>query len=112
MWYQKENNIIQQGPCFVYESTTYLIFQDRVELYDNKFLKSNKFVPTKTVVTKKKKDQDYCIMKSEELVIAPLDYLLNNGFKEFIFDGKRKKKSKRGNDKESAKSNDGGTPQS
>ena len=72
----KDGERISPGSCFLYELTTYLVFKNRFEQYDAKYLKSNREMRY-TVSTQTK--PFFKIIKYFSMVEAPLEYIqLNN----------------------------------
>lgn len=63
---------------FIYELSAYNHYKDKVELLGSKFIKSDKPLKESVSVTKK---IGYRIVKSIDLVSAPLEYLINNNYK-------------------------------
>lgn len=73
---------------FLYEVSVYKIWKDRIELHDSKFYTSKqpiKFKPTVCI-----KMGDYRLVKYITWLSAPLDYMLNNGFKLYDDNNRRR----------------------
>lgn len=76
--YENREQQLYLSDCFVYRSETYMIWKWGFSLLDDSYLKSEKYLKLKDQKVKKK---DYQLYRSFELIGAPLDYLVNNGFK-------------------------------
>ena len=78
------------GSRFLYEVTLHKYYKDRVELADSRFYSSKKIVKYKSPVIIKM--DDCLLIKNIDLLEAPLDYLLSNGFIEYNNEITRRKR--------------------
>lgn len=81
--------VLRVGSRFLYEVTLHKYYKDRVELADSRFYSSKKIVKYKSPVITKM--DDCLLIKNIDLLEAPLDYLLSNGYKEIDATNKRQK---------------------
>lgn len=94
MYYNKKlNKIIEESKKeFIYEIVIYNIEKNIFSIFDNKFFSSIKFINDKTIYLKRKGKIIYI-----ELITAPINWIINNGFEEVdpdIFIKKKFKKNK------------------
>lgn len=83
------------GPRFLYEVTLYKDYKNRSEIADSRFFSAIK--PVKYKSPQICKMDGYTLSKHITWLEAPLDYLISNGFKEFINENiRRKRKSNTG----------------
>jgi hypothetical protein len=75
VWKDENFKTITVSKVFVYELSAYAHYKDRVELLGSKFITSKKPLQERIQITKK---IGYRIVKSIDLMSAPLDYLINN----------------------------------
>ena len=75
VWRDENFKTITVSKVFVYELSAYAHYKDRVELLGSKFITSKNPLQERVQVTKK---IGYRIVKSIDLMSAPLDYLINN----------------------------------
>ncbi len=75
IWRDEHFKDITVSKMFVYELSAYAHYKDRVELLGSKFITSEKPLKERIQVTKK---IGYRIIKSVDLISAPLDYLFSN----------------------------------
>lgn len=74
-WRDEHFRDITVSKMFVYELTAYAHYKNRTELWGSKFITSSKPLKERIQVTKK---IGYRIIKSIDLISAPLDYIINN----------------------------------
>lgn len=74
-WRDEHLRDITVSKVFVYELSAYAHYKNRVELLGSKFVTSSKPLKERIQVTKK---IGYRIIKSIDLVSAPLDYIISN----------------------------------
>lgn len=75
VWRDENFKTITVSKVFVYELSAYAHYKDRVELLGSKFITSKNPLQERVQITKK---IGYRIVKSIDLMSAPLDYLINN----------------------------------
>lgn len=75
VWRDENFKTITVSKVFVYELSAYAHYKDRVELLGSKFITSKNPLQERIQITKK---IGYRIVKSIDLMSAPLDYLINN----------------------------------
>lgn len=75
VWRDEHFRDITISPTFIYELSAYAHYKDRVELLGSKFVSSNKPLKERIQITKK---IGYRIIKSIDLISAPLDYLIHH----------------------------------
>ena len=74
-WRDEHHRDITVSKMVVYELAAYAHYKDREELLGSKFISSSKPLKERVQVTKK---IGYRIIKSIDLISAPLDYIINN----------------------------------
>lgn len=74
-WRDEHFRDITVSKVFIYELTAYAHYKDRVELLGSKFISSSKPLKERIQITKK---IGYRIIRSIDLISAPLDYIFNN----------------------------------
>lgn len=99
--YQHKDKILNKADSFVFEVILYLVYKDRIELLDSKFMSVNKLLKFKECEIKVV-NKEYKQMKCITLIAAPKSYLEENGYKPFEHYTKReleaiKRKQKKDN---------------
>jgi hypothetical protein len=74
-WRDEHFRDITVSKVFVYELSAYAHYKDRIELLGSKFVTSSNPLKERIQITKK---IGYRIVKSIDLISAPLDYIINN----------------------------------
>lgn len=75
IWRDEHFKDITVSSTFIYELSAYAHYKDRVELLGSKFVSSSNPLKERIQVTKK---IGYRIVKSIDLISAPLDYLIHH----------------------------------
>ena len=80
--YQHKDHILNKADGFVYEIILYLVYKDRIELFDSKYIISKQLIKIKECEIKAV-NKEYKQMKCIQLIAAPEKYLNENGYKAY-----------------------------
>ena len=92
VWINKYGDRVRKGDKFLYDLSAYRIYPDRAELLFQKYVESDKELPSKYEVEyyPNKKKKEYIIEKTISMEEAPESYLLNLQLYEPIIKSKKK----------------------